>query len=138
MAQHVISAQPDQTLDEIEERMAAHQVRRLPVVDADSKPIGVLSVNDLAIESVQPDTRMTNGPRRCSRRSRRSAALTRSGSAARRVDRGDDHLARRHDAHAASSDGNPRRRSTPGIVTVWHGRVRSSTQNRHGAAWPRT
>jgi CBS domain-containing protein len=62
MAQHVISAQPDQTLDEIEQRMAAHQVRRLPVVDSDHKPVGVISMNDLAIESAQPDTRMKDRP----------------------------------------------------------------------------
>jgi hypothetical protein len=53
-------------------------------------------------------------------------------------DRTLDEIEERMAAHAASRDGNPRRRSTPGIITVWHGRVRSSTQNRHGAAWPRT
>lgn len=62
MAKDVISVEPYQRLDEIEQRMAEHQVRRLPVVDSEHRPIGVVSVNDLAIESVQPDTRMTNGP----------------------------------------------------------------------------
>ena len=62
MAQHVISARPDQGIDDIEERLAEHQVRRIPVVDADNKPVGVLSMNDLAIECIQPDTRMEHGP----------------------------------------------------------------------------
>ena len=60
MATNVISAEPDQTLDEIERCMAEHQVRRLPVVDSDHRPIGMLSMNDLAIESAQPDTRMAD------------------------------------------------------------------------------
>jgi CBS domain-containing protein len=62
MAKHVISAEPDQKLGEIEQLMAQNQVHRIPVIDSDRKPVGVLSMNDLAIESVQPDTRMKNGP----------------------------------------------------------------------------
>ena len=62
MAKHVIVAEPDQKLGEVEALMADNQVRRIPVIDADRKPVGVLSMNDLAIESVQPDTRMKNGP----------------------------------------------------------------------------
>jgi CBS domain-containing protein len=62
MSKDVISVQPYQRLDEIEQRMTEHQVRRIPVVDSEHRPIGVVSVNDLAIESAQPDTRMTNGP----------------------------------------------------------------------------
>jgi CBS domain-containing protein len=62
MAQHVVSVRPTQTLDEVERRMAEHRVRRLPVVDSDDKPIGVVSMSDLAIESAEPDTRMIHGP----------------------------------------------------------------------------
>ena len=62
MAKHVISANPDQKLGEVEELMAENRVRRIPIIDSDRMPVGVLSVNDLAIESVQPDTRMKNGP----------------------------------------------------------------------------
>jgi CBS domain-containing protein len=62
MASHVISAQANQPLDEVEQRMAEHQVHRIPVVDAEDRPIGVLSIHDLAIESAQPDTRMADGP----------------------------------------------------------------------------
>jgi CBS domain-containing protein len=61
MAKHVVSAHPDQKLGEVERMMAEHQVRRIPVVDDDNRPIGVLSLNDLALESVEPDTRMKDG-----------------------------------------------------------------------------
>jgi CBS domain-containing protein len=67
MARHVISVQPDQPIDEVARLMAEHQVRRLPVVDADLKPVGVISMNDLAIESAQPDTRMKGGPAQIAR-----------------------------------------------------------------------
>ena|ERR1041385_3351171 len=62
MAQHVVTATPDLKIVEAEQRMAERRIRRLPVIDADGKPIGVIAINDLAIESVQPDTRMINGP----------------------------------------------------------------------------
>jgi CBS domain-containing protein len=61
MAKHVISAHPDHKLGEVERLMAEHQVRRIPVVDEDNRPLGVLSLNDLALESVEPDTRMKDG-----------------------------------------------------------------------------
>ena len=67
MAKQVISAQPDQKLGEVEQLMADNKVRRIPVVDGDDKPIGLLSVNDLAIESVQPETQMKNGPSKIAR-----------------------------------------------------------------------
>jgi CBS domain-containing protein len=58
MARHVVSATPDQRIGDVERLMVANQVRRIPIVDADAKPIGVLSLNDLANEAVQPDTQM--------------------------------------------------------------------------------
>ncbi len=61
MATHVVSAHPDQKLGEVERMMVEHQVRRIPVVDDDHHPVGVLSLNDLALESVEPDTRMKDG-----------------------------------------------------------------------------
>ena len=42
--------------------MAEHRVRRIPIIDEAGKPIGIVSMNDLAIESVQPDTPMKHGP----------------------------------------------------------------------------
>lgn len=62
MAMHVVSAPPDAFISDLEALMANHQLRRIPIVDGDGKPIGLLSLNDLAIESVQPDSRMKNGP----------------------------------------------------------------------------
>ena len=61
MAKHVVLAQMDQKLGEVERMMAEHQVRRIPVVDEDNRPVGLLSLNDLALESVEPDTRLKNG-----------------------------------------------------------------------------
>jgi CBS domain-containing protein len=61
MAQHVVTATPDLKIIEAEQRMAEHRVRRLPVIDGDGKPIGVIAVNDIAIACVQPDTPMTYG-----------------------------------------------------------------------------
>lgn len=48
MAQHVISCMPDDDVGAIEKLMAQHQVRRLPVVDEAGRPIGVISINDIA------------------------------------------------------------------------------------------
>jgi hypothetical protein len=42
--------------------MATRQIRRIPIVDRDGKPVGIVSMNDLAIEAVQPDTAMKQGP----------------------------------------------------------------------------
>lgn len=61
MAKHVIAVGPEQTLGDVEQLMARHQIRRLPVVDDANHPLGVISLNDLAIEAVQPDTRMKHG-----------------------------------------------------------------------------
>ena len=62
MAHEVVAVRPDHTVDEIQRLMADHQLRRLPVVDASGFPLGMVSLNDLAVECVEPDTRMKNGP----------------------------------------------------------------------------
>ncbi len=62
MAKHVVSARPDQGLDEVEQLMAEHQVRRIPVIDGDNKPIGMISLKDVALESFRPDATIRNGP----------------------------------------------------------------------------
>ena len=62
MATHPTSAHPDQTLDEVEQLMAEHQVRRIPVVDSENRPVGMISLNDIALESAKSETKMANGP----------------------------------------------------------------------------
>jgi len=61
MAKHVIAVGPEQTLGEAEQLMSRHRIRRLPVVDAASRPLGVISLHDVAIEAVRPDTRLKQG-----------------------------------------------------------------------------
>jgi CBS domain-containing protein len=61
MAKHVIAVGPDSTIGEAEQLMAKNQIRRLPVLDTANRPLGVISLNDLAIEAVQPGTRMKHG-----------------------------------------------------------------------------
>jgi CBS domain-containing protein len=58
MAKHVIAVAPDSTIGDVEQLMAQHQIRRLPVLDAANRPLGVISLNDLAVEAVRSDTRM--------------------------------------------------------------------------------
>lgn len=58
MAKHAVSAHADASLAAIEQLMATHQIRRVPIVDETGKPIGVVSLNDLALASVQPDAAM--------------------------------------------------------------------------------
>jgi CBS domain-containing protein len=62
MAKHVVSAAPDATVGEIEQLMATHQVRRIPIVDAAGMPLGIVSMNDLALESVSPQAEQQVGP----------------------------------------------------------------------------
>jgi CBS domain-containing protein len=48
MARDVIRCHSDESESEVMHRMAEHQVRRLPVVDDDDRPVGVISLTDLA------------------------------------------------------------------------------------------
>lgn len=48
MAGRVVACPPDQSIDEAERLMAEKGIRRLPVVDADGHPVGLLSINDVA------------------------------------------------------------------------------------------
>jgi CBS domain-containing protein len=49
MSKTVVTCRADEELDDAARRMIAHQIRRLPVVDAGGRPCGVLSLNDLAL-----------------------------------------------------------------------------------------
>lgn len=48
MSRRLWSCRPHDDVKEAETAMRAHQVRRLPVVDAEGKLVGVLSISDLA------------------------------------------------------------------------------------------
>jgi len=49
MSGDVCTCRPDDDLSAIERRMSERQVRRLPVVDTDGVPVGMLSIGDLAL-----------------------------------------------------------------------------------------
>jgi CBS domain-containing protein len=54
MTKQVFSATPAQDIDTAEHLMVEKQVRRIPIVDASNKPIGMLSMNDIAREMAPP------------------------------------------------------------------------------------
>lgn len=49
MTKHVVTCRPDDTDATVAQLMAKHKIRRIPVVDDTQKPIGMVSLNDLAI-----------------------------------------------------------------------------------------
>lgn len=53
MSRTVFTCRPDDPISRAEELMAAYQVRRIPIVDRDDHPIGVLSLNDVARDSTR-------------------------------------------------------------------------------------
>jgi CBS domain-containing protein len=48
MSKHVVTCGPDDSDAEVAELMAKNKIRRVPVVDDQHRPIGMLSLNDLA------------------------------------------------------------------------------------------
>lgn len=48
MSRRLWSCRPQDDVKDAEKLMRAHQVRRLPVVDAEGKLVGILSISDLA------------------------------------------------------------------------------------------
>ena len=48
MAKHVFACSPSDELDAVERTMSAHQIRRMPVIDDQGHPVGILSLNDIA------------------------------------------------------------------------------------------
>jgi CBS domain-containing protein len=48
MAKDVVSCRATDTLESVQKRMRDYQVRRVPVVDAANRPIGIISLNDIA------------------------------------------------------------------------------------------
>ena len=48
MSQHLVHCHPEETIEHAEMVMNANQIRRLPVVDADERLLGILSLADIA------------------------------------------------------------------------------------------
>jgi CBS domain-containing protein len=48
MAKHVLVVHPEEPVETVERLMHDGQVRRLPVIDNAGRPVGVVSINDLA------------------------------------------------------------------------------------------
>jgi CBS domain-containing protein len=53
MAKRVYTCSPGDDVSGAEQRMQKYQVRRLPVVDSSGKLLGIVSVNDIAIQAAQ-------------------------------------------------------------------------------------
>ena len=51
MAKPVHTCRPDEDVSVAQKRMRDHQLRRLPITDSNGSLIGVLSLNDLALEA---------------------------------------------------------------------------------------
>ena len=61
MATMIYAATPNATTAELESLMTQHQLHRIPIIDVAGKPVGMASLNDLAIESVRPKTELKHG-----------------------------------------------------------------------------
>lgn len=49
-SEELTTVAPDDSLDKARDRMRKRAVRRVPVVDDDGRPVGIVSLGDLAIE----------------------------------------------------------------------------------------
>jgi CBS-domain-containing membrane protein len=54
MSRDVLTCAPDDPITLAERLMETHQVRRLPVVDHERRPVGLLAINDLASYIARP------------------------------------------------------------------------------------
>ena len=54
MSRSVYSCRPEDSLAAVEDVMKAHQIRRMPVVDAEGLPQGMITISDLARATEQP------------------------------------------------------------------------------------
>jgi CBS domain-containing protein len=52
MSNHVITCRPDDTGAAVAKLMSKNKIRRVPVVDEAQKPIGIVSLNDLAVSMI--------------------------------------------------------------------------------------
>ena len=55
MSKELVTCKPEEDIRNCEERMKAHQIRRIPVVDDNGRCIGIISQGDLAVRLSQPE-----------------------------------------------------------------------------------
>lgn len=82
----LLTAQPDWDVDEALKLMAHHQIGRLPVVDDEHRPIGIVTLSSVALRSREDDETLT-AAKEVSRRSAKGAPRP-AGAVARRAKRG--------------------------------------------------
>jgi CBS domain-containing protein len=58
MSKAVATCKPADSIEAAEHTMTAHRVRRLPVVDAQNRLVGILSLNDIAREAARERSRV--------------------------------------------------------------------------------
>lgn len=58
MCEEVVTARPEDSLEALERALGQHQVRRVPVVDDAGRPMGVISLNNLARHAATVDDGM--------------------------------------------------------------------------------
>jgi CBS domain-containing protein len=51
MTEGVISANEDDSVEDAAQIMSEHQIRRLPIVDADNRLVGIVSIGDFVVEA---------------------------------------------------------------------------------------
>jgi len=61
MAEDIVTCRPEDSLETLERSLGQHQVRRVPVVDETRRPIGVVSLNNLARHAASVDDGMEHG-----------------------------------------------------------------------------
>jgi CBS domain-containing protein len=61
MAGNVCVCHAGDSVDQVERLMADRQIRRLPVVDSEGRPIGILSINDVARQAVPDGAKVLGG-----------------------------------------------------------------------------
>ncbi|HEV8136033.1 MAG TPA: CBS domain-containing protein [Pyrinomonadaceae bacterium] len=55
MTRQVYAAKPEENIDQALQTMREHQVRRLPVINADGELEGILSINDIVLHAKLPN-----------------------------------------------------------------------------------
>ncbi len=56
MTKDIIACAPDESIRDIEHLMSSKQIRRVPVVDDSDRPMGMLSLNDIARNAISDES----------------------------------------------------------------------------------